>query len=71
MTHEIQREKQTLQEHLRKTLTSVIIHWKHIDNKRTIIVRRFQTINRLSNQRHHHGNEESRSFKTESDGQDL
>ena len=50
---------------------SLIINQEHIDNKRTIIVRRFQTINRLSKWRYHHGNEESRSFKTKTDGQDF
>ena len=48
ITHEIQREKQTSKEHLQKRLMSLIINQEHIDNKRTIIVRRFQTINRLS-----------------------
>ena len=48
ITHQIKREKQILQEYLQKILTSLIIHQEHIDSKRTIIVRRFQTINHLS-----------------------
>ena len=31
----------------KKKLTSLTIHQEHIDDKRTIIVRRFQAINRL------------------------
>ena len=48
ITHQIKREKQIWQEYLQKILTSLIIHQEHIDSKRTIIVRRFQTINHLS-----------------------
>ena len=50
---------------------SLIINQEHIDNKRTIIVRRFQTINRLSKQRYQNDNEKSRSLKTKTDGQDF
>ena len=48
---------------------SLIIHQEHIDNKRTITVRRFETINLLSKERCHDGNEESGSLKTKTDGQ--
>ena len=48
ITQQYSEKKQTSQEHLRKKSTSLVIHQEHIDNKRTVIIRRFQTINRLS-----------------------